>query len=218
MALKLVAEIPIPEVGSIRVMSDIALLQKGVRQLAKKGIPRAITRATNKSLGKTRTLVRKELRLKFNLPGKVVNPLITSRNARKGKADAYIQGRGTQIPIYKVKTKPVQKPLGVSINTGTGKRIIKHTFIARMQSGHVGVFKRTTKRGGRRVPYIDKQGQKQNKALPIRELKFPSPAHMVTQPRFANKAFRFFTRDYPLQLRRQLNFEFDRAGGQRRGF
>lgn len=218
MALKLIAKIVIPEVGAIRVMSDIALLKKGVRQLSKAGIPRAIMRATNKSLGKTRTLVRKELRAKFNLPGKVVNPLITSRNVRRGSAVAVIQGRGSQIPIYNVKNKPIQKPLGVSINTGTGKRIIKHAFIARMQSGHIGVFKRTHKKGKRRVGYIDKEGKKQNKTLPIRELKFPSPAHMITRPRFATKAMKFFTRDYPIQLRRQLNSEFDKAGGTRRGF
>lgn len=217
MALKLIVVIDIPEVASIRVMSDIELLKKGVRQLTRVGLPRAINRATNKSLLKTRTQARKAIRLKFNLPGKVVNPLISSKNAGKGNDQAYIQGRGSQIPIYKVTGKPKQKPLGVSINTGTGKRIIKHAFIAKVQSGHIGVFKRTLAKGGKRVPYVDTKGRKQNKNLPIRELKFPSPAHMLTQPRFAEKLFTFFTRDYPLQLRKQLNNEFDKAGGRRRG-
>ena len=217
MALKKIAVFDVPDVGAIRVFSDIELLKKGVRQLSKTGIPRAIMRSTNKSLAKTTTQVRRELRAKFALPTKVVNPLVTKHSAGMN-TDGYIQGRGSQIPIYKVKKVPVQKRLGVSIDTGTGTRLIKHAFIARMDSKHIGVFKRTFKKGGKRVPYIDKKGKRQNSNLPIRELKFPSPAHMITQPRFADKAFKFFTRDYPLQLRRQLNFEFDKAGGRRRGF
>lgn len=216
MPLKLVAKIDIPDVGSISVLSDIKLLEKGVRQLSKSGIPRAHMRATNKSLMKARTQARKAIRLKFNLPSKVVNPLITHRNASIS-TDGYIQGRGSQIPIIRVRTKPTQKPLGVAINTGTGRRIIKHSFIAKMRSGHTGVFQRTKRKGGRRVPYVDTRGRKQNKNLPIRELKFPSPAHMITQSSFANKIFNSFTKDYPIQLRRQLNFEFDRLGGRRLG-
>ena len=217
MALKLVRVIDIPEVGKLRIFSDIELLQKGVRQLSKTGVPRAILRATNKSLTKTRTVARKAIRAKFHLPAKVVNPQLTSKAANKSNPSVWLQGRGSQIPIIKVTGGATQKRLGVSINTGSGKRVIKHTFIAKMRSGHIGVFKRTGRVADKRVTYRDSKGKLQNRALAITELKFPPIAHMLTNPKFANKLFKFYTRDYPIQLRRQLNAEFDKAGGVRRG-
>lgn len=217
MPLKTVAEFEIPDVGKIRVQSDIDLLQKGVRQLSKTGVPRAFTRAGNKSLLKTRTKARKALQLKFNLPATLVNREITSKNANKGNPIAYIQGRGSRIPLIKVKGGVTQKRLGVSINTGTGRRIIKGAFLATMPSGHTGVFKRTSGVPIRRVRYVNDKGQRQTRALPIRQLTFPPMARMLTNKRMANSLFTFYTRDFPLQLRKQLNFEFDKAGGRRRG-
>ena len=55
MALKLVAEIKVTDVHAVRIFSDIDRLKKGVRQMSRIGVDRAIVRATNKSLLKTRT-------------------------------------------------------------------------------------------------------------------------------------------------------------------
>lgn len=213
MALKLVAKTEIPDVGEISVWSDIRLLTKGVNRLNRKGVPRAITRATNKALLKTRTQTRRQLAKKFNLPAKEVNKTVTHRNASLNNGTAYIQGRGSQIPIIKVKGSVTQKRLGVALNTGTGRRVIPHSFIATMASGHTGVYKRVGRKAGKRVRYIDSMGRRQTSALPIRELKFPSPAHMITNKKFANGIFQFFTQDYPTQLKRQLNYEWDKARG-----
>lgn len=215
MPLATVAEYDIPEIGKIRIQSDIDLLQKGIRQLNKRGVPRAFKRAGTKSLSKTRTRARVAIRERFNLPANLVNRQITSKN--DSGSGAYIQGRGGRIPIIKVKGKATQKRLGVSINTGTGRRIIKHAFIAKVGS-HTGVFKRTHKTGSKRVSYRDSQGKLQNKQLPIRELTFPPLGIVLTSKRQAGRLFRFYTRDFPLQLRKQLNLEFDKAGGRRRGF
>ncbi len=214
MALELIARMDLQGGGNIQVWSDIRAMSKGLNALSKTGVPRAIARATNKSLLKTRTQARKAIGRKYNLPAKVINPEITKRNATRTNPSAYIQGRGSQIPIFKTKGSKTQKRLGVSVNTGTGRRVIKHTFIATMPSGHVGVYKRRV--GGRvqRIRYINEQGKPQTKTLPITELQFPSTAHMITNPSNATKLFNFFTNDYPIQVQRQLNAEWDKVRGR----
>ena len=214
MPLKLVATMELGEVGTIQVWSDIGAMSRGLNAISRTGVPRAITRATNKSLLKTRTQARKGLAKKFNLPAKVVNPMVTHKNAGRPGSSAYIQGRGGRIPIFKTKGAKTQKRLGVSINTGTGRRIIRHSFIATMHSGHTGVFKRTLGASVKRVRYVNEQGQRQTKTLPITELTFPPMAQMITNRTVAPKLFKFFTDDYPIQLQRQLNAEWDRARGR----
>ena len=179
--------------------------------MSKVGVQRATTRATNKSLLKTRTQARKSLAKRFNLPAKVINPTITHRGATRTRDRAIIQGRGSRIPIYKTKGSKTQKRLGVSVNTGTGRRVIKHSFIATMPSGHTGIFKRTNNVADKRVRYVDSQGRRNTRALHIRELTFPSPAHMIVNRRVADPLFKFYTDDFPTQLKRQLNAEMDKA-------
>lgn len=205
-------KIALPQGGNIFIESDIRTLTKGLKRVGG-NIPRAQTRALNKTLLKTRTQARKGIAKKFNLPAKVVNPTITSVNATRSKGIAYLQGRGSRIPIYKTKGAKTQKRLGVSVNTGTGRRVIKHTFIATMPSGHIGIFKRTLGVPVKRFYYKTADGRVNNRQLPIRELTFPPMSHMITNQRVATELFKFFTNDYPLQLRRQLNAEMDRARG-----
>lgn len=212
MPLKLVAKLDIPEVGTIFIRSDIDRLSKGINKLSSTGVPRATTRAINKSLLKTRSQARKGIAKKFNLPAKVVNPTITHKNAVRQNGTAYIQGRSSRIPIIKTKGSKTQKRLGVSINTGTGRRVLKHSFLATV-GNHTGVFKRTLGVPVRRVRYVTDTGQRQTKSLPISELTFPPMSHMLTNKGVAVPLFKFFVKDYPIQLRRQLNFEFDKARG-----
>ena len=214
MPLQRIGVLKIPEVGNIIISSDIERLKKGINKLSRTGIPRAVTRAINKSLLKTRTQARKGLAKKFNLPAKVINPTITHKNAVRSNGTAYIQGRSGRIPIIKVKGSKTQKRAGVSINTGTGRRVIKHTFLATMQSGHTGVFKRTGATRSRKVSRVSPStGKTYQTHLPIRELSFPPSSHMLTNRRVAAPLFDFYTKDYPVQLRRQLNAEFDKAKG-----
>jgi hypothetical protein len=209
-----VAEIKLPSGNEIYVESDIQSLTKILRHVSKSGLQRARTRATNKTLLKTRTQARRGLAKKFNLPAREVNPKLVSVNATKSKDTATLIGKGSRIPIYKTKGAKTQKKLGVAVNTGTGRRVIKHTFIATMPSGHVGIYKRTLGVPVRRFYYKDSQGRTQNRALPIRELMFPPMAHMLTNPRVAGPLFDFYTREYPGQLRIQLNSEWDKARGR----
>lgn len=208
-----IGKVELPSGNSIIIESDIRSLTKIMGHVSKIGLSRARTRATNKTLLKTRTQARKGLAKKFNLPAKEVNAHITSINATRGKDIAILQGRGARIPIYKTKGAKTQKKLGVAVNTGTGRRVIKHTFIGTMPSGHVGIFKRTLGKPVKRVYYKDEQGKTNSRALPIRELKFPPMSHMLTNKKVANKLMDFFTREYPSQLRAQLNSEWNKARG-----
>ena len=211
--LRRVGKIELPSGDSLIVESDIRNLSKMLKRVGGPGLQRAKTRATNKTLLKTRTQARKGLAKKFNLPAKSVNPHITSINATRTKDVAILQGRGARIPIYQTKGAKTQKKLGVAVNTGTGRRVIKHTFIGTMPSGHIGIFKRTLGKPVRRVYYKTDKGTTNNRALPITELKFPPMSHMLTNRVVGDKLFKFYRTEYPGQLRKQLNSEWDKARG-----
>ena len=211
--LRRVAKLELPSGNDIIVESDIRSITKILRHVSKSGLSRARMRATNKTLLKTRTRARKGLAKKFNLPAKVINPQVTHINATRNKNTAILQGRGSRIPIYKTKGAKTQKKLGVAVNTGTGRRVIKHTFIGTMPSGHIGIFKRTLGKPVKRVYYKDSAGRTNNRSLPIRELTFPPMAHMLTNKKVANPLMDYYIREYPNQLRAQLNSEWNKARG-----
>ena len=211
--LRKVGAIALPSGDELIIESDIRSLTKILKHVSKTGLARARTRATNKTLLKTRTRARKGLAKKFNLPAKLINAQVRSRNATRGKDTAILEGIGARIPIYKTKGAKTQKKLGVAVNTGTGRRLIKHTFIATMPSGHTGIFKRTLGKRVKRIYYKDSQGRTNSRSLPIRELKFPPMARMLTNKKVANPLMDFFTKEYPTQLRRQLNAEWNKARG-----
>lgn len=205
--LKLVTTVELAGV-QVDIFSNLDTLRKRIRLFGKRGVERAHVRAINKSVMKTKTQARRALTDKFNLPNKLINQQLIPIKARTGKQAAGLQGRGAQIPLIDAKGGKTQTKVGVRMNTGGGSRVIRGAFIATMKSGHTGIFKRNVGgRNPRRVKYVTSAGQRQTKFLPIRELKFPSMAHMITNKKFARPLFRFFTIDYPIQLRRQLNVE-----------
>ena len=81
-----------------------------------------------------------------------------------------------------------------------------------MPSGHHGVFVRTHKTGTKRVPDVSRStGKPISVQLPIRELTYPSVAHMVTNVKRGGLIFALFVEDYPKQLFAQLDFEVKKS-------
>lgn len=200
----------------VEVWSDIEGLKKQVAAFNKGGVPRANMRALNRSAAKSKTFAGRLIQKDYNIKARSINPsLKISPKASLRTNTVAIAGRGRRLSIYTAsKTKPRQGALGVTFNTGGGKRVHPHTFIQRMPSGHTGVFVRTHVKGGKRATGISpRTGERIRKQLPIRELTYPAIAHMITNVRRGEEIFINFVGEYPRQLFSQLDFEHNKSKG-----
>lgn len=73
--------------------------------------------------------------------------------ANNNRVIAEVVARGKRIPLHDLKARQVRR--GVRYKLGPETKIIAAAFIARMQSGHVGVF---TRIDARRLPIQEKFG------------------------------------------------------------
>jgi len=194
----------------ISIFTNLEAQKKNLAKFTRLGVVRATYRALNKTGGKANTILKRNISESFNLQQKIFKGDLSLIKANAAKLTFTIRGTGRQIPIIKVKGAKKQTALGVKINTGESK-FLKGHFIATMASGHTGVFRR--KDDAKHKPRKNlTTGEPRWHALGITERKFPSIAHMVSNKKRGNKVFDFVRVEYPIQLRRQLNHEADRAG------
>ena len=200
----------------VEVWTDVKSLKKQVGSFGKVGVGRANSRALNKAAGKTKTFTGRLLSTDYNLKIRAIqsrlkiSPKSSVRNETVG-----ILGHGPRLGVlHNSKTKPKPGPLGVRFNMGGGNKVHAHTFIAKMQSGHTGIFLRATLKRTRTDTRISPTtGKRYQTHLPIREITYPSAAFMITNTERAEKIFKFFVDDYPVQLHRQLDFELQKSKG-----
>lgn len=195
----------------ITIFSNIEAQKKNLLRFTAIGVERATYRALNKAGAKANTVLKRDISKSYNLAQKEFAANLKQIKGGPGRLQYQIRGTGRQIPIIKVKGAKKQTPLGVRINTGSGARVLRGHFIATMPSGHTGVFIR--KSGAKHKPRRNlTTGKLQYHALGITERKFPSIAHMVSNNERGVRVFAFVRREYPIQLKRQLDAEADRLG------
>jgi hypothetical protein len=86
------------------------------------------------------------------------------------------------IPLYRFKAKQVKKGVSVSVTKAGGRKVAKGKFVARMKSGHAGVFERTGPHDPKKLHRV-KRGRNAGKryfaALPIDEKFGPEPYQVI---------------------------------------
>lgn len=134
-------------------------VQRALDVLGPKKAPRVMARAINRAATSTRTVMQRLVAKDTKLKVGAVRDQIRIEKA-KPVADglrARIIITGARIPLYLFGARPTKR--GVSANTGQGRKVYPHTFIARMKSGHIGVFERKSRgKGSTRLPIIEKFG------------------------------------------------------------
>lgn len=197
----------------ITILSNIEAQKKNLARFSAVGVNRATYRALNKTGNKTVTLLKRDISNTYNLAQKEFKNDLSLQQANSQRLNFIVRGTGKKIPVIKVKGAKKQTPLGVRINTGTSK-FLKGHFIATMESGHTGVFRR--KDNAKHKPRKNlSTGKAQKHGLGITERTFPSIAHMVANDERGDRMFLFVRQEYPKQLFAQLNTEADRAGASK---
>jgi len=110
--------------------------------------------AVNKIASQAMTQTKKVIRETYNVKSKDLTPFLKIQRAKGSQTYAVLEASGRPIPLYKFGARPVmpieqkgvpvrgRKPVTVKVKRKGARKIVRGAFVARMRSGHVGIFKR----------------------------------------------------------------------------
>jgi hypothetical protein len=112
---------------------------------------KALCRAINKSLSGAKTDSAKEIYQVLNLAQKRIKENMQIKRATYKNLNAKLWSTGESIPLIDYGATGVKSGgITVKIKKNQGKKSIRGAFVARMKSGHVGIFWRTEGPGSHR--------------------------------------------------------------------
>ncbi len=190
-------------------INELIQLTRGIA-LAEPTLKKATVSAINKSIVSTRAFSVREVAKEYKITQKEVRDELKISRASINRMEARIVGSGSPgIALYKFSPTPNRIPSTVRLKSGgyspkkgikvmvhRGQRkVAKGAFIARMASGHVGVFKRS------------KEGK-----LPIDELFGPSPLRILDRPVYHDKIDKFAAETMDKNMAHEAEFYLKKAG------
>ncbi len=113
---------------------------------------KAAVRALNRAADQTKTEAKRQIAAVYNLKSSAAAEQIATSKAFAGRLVATVTVRGRAIPLVQFDARWKQGQPGgatVKVKRGGNRKNIRGAFIARMKSGHTGVFVR---QGGARLP------------------------------------------------------------------
>lgn len=122
--------------------------------------PKAMARALNRAAESAKTEAGRKVRESYYVKSSDVSSTIKIYKASETDLNALVISRGNLMPLMKFRVTPRKptpnrkKPIVARVKRGSGGPI-KHAFVARMNSGHIGVF---TRAGKQRIPINENYG------------------------------------------------------------
>ena len=111
-----------------------------------KALPKIVSRAINKVATYTRTKIVREITADVNLKrGDVTKRNVRMKKASYRKWSATIGISGRRVPVHRFGARQTRKGVSYRIRKSAGRQTIAGAFIAKMPSGHVGVYRRVGK-------------------------------------------------------------------------
>jgi hypothetical protein len=109
------------------------------------GLPRALTRAVNAVASSARSEIVREVGAALNLKAGDIRCCISLKKADFTTLSATVRVTGKRVTLERFGARWSPKQAGASymIRRAGGRVVAPHTFEQTMESGHVGVFKRT---------------------------------------------------------------------------
>jgi hypothetical protein len=180
---------------SIKVSTDTAALARKLDQKVKL-YPRFAAAGINKAAASALTLAVREIQADIGASSqKTIRKNVTLSKATTARPQARLtafSSKRDRIPIYEMKPKPKavtrRRPAG-GVRYGAASKLLPGSFIARVQSGHIGVFKRTGKA-----------------RLPIQELFGPSVALVFSRKKITDKITAYLREKVPQEVARAFRF------------
>jgi len=146
-----------PDNSLISVGADAQQFADVIETLAgvRNGAPRAINAAINRTLTTGRSNLVKRVRQEIKISASDFRDAISLKKSSFSNLSGSIRLSRKRMPLSRF--SPVQEPAGASVlvRMGAGRQVLKHTFLATMKSGHLGVFERI---GAKRLPIRERYG------------------------------------------------------------
>jgi hypothetical protein len=163
------------------------------------GQSKVVSRALNKTAANARSQAVVLLRKHLNLKAKDIRPGLTVKRATWSNLVAVLIGAGKRgVPLIKYAPRPsrpeIRKPsqgVSVQISKFGPRKTRKGSFVARMKSGHVGVFWRAKKGAPR---------------LPIKELFGVGPIQLLQRGVVQRRLRKFISERLPVNLDHEIDY------------
>jgi len=136
----------------VEVLVDMRAAQQELRELADKA-PLAVARALNKTIRSVQTQTVRAIAADVGLAQKDVRKGLTLELATRQRLLARLAVSTRRIGLHAFRARQTKR--GVTYKLPGGRGRVPSGFIARMKSGHVGVFKRW---GPKRLPITELRG------------------------------------------------------------
>lgn len=180
---------------AVRISTDLNALDRKLRARVDK-FPRAAAAGINRSARGAYTLAVREIQADTEAGAqKAIRKNLTLKLATADKPEARLtafSSKKDRIPIIELRPSPrgltKRRPIG-GVRYGRARKLLPSAFIARLKSGHVGVFKRVGK-----------------PRLPIVELQGPSVALVFSRKKITDKVKAFLRESVPKEISRALKF------------
>jgi hypothetical protein len=112
---------------------------------------KAVVRALNKTAEQARTAASQEVRAAgYNIKASAIKRSFSIKRATANTLVVTLRATGAPIAVINYSAR--QTSSGVSVNVKTGRKILRHAFIATMKNGHRAVFERSGGKGSKRLP------------------------------------------------------------------
>ncbi len=136
----------------IQVYYDVRELSVWLSRANMPALQRAVGSALNRTIAQVKTQASRSVRNEIKLKTKDINNrlMVVRANSSKGaltQMQAIMRVSGKPVPLISYGAKQTKQ--GVVVHVKNNRTVLKHAFIARMRSGHQGVFIR---KGKKRLP------------------------------------------------------------------
>ena len=135
---------------SLQVKLDIDPVLRSLDRLGIQLAEKAITRSLNKTINSVKTDASRKVREELTLLDKDVKRDLAVRRARRGGLEAAVVVSVRATGLIKFRARQTARGTTVQVKRKGGRQRLPHAFIAKMPSGHRGVF--TRRKGVSRLP------------------------------------------------------------------
>lgn len=171
-------------------------------QLSKPQINKAIARAINHTIAKSKTAVSKEIRKVYKVKASDIKRDIAIIKATVMRQQGIVNAKGKGLPLKAFGARQTRK--GVSVNITGKRKVVQSSFLATMPSGHEGVFARGKYSRGD-FQFRKKRLAKKGPDLPIAQLFTAAVPTMMMNNTVISIVSRQMQADLPSRLMHELN-------------
>ena len=131
----------------VSVEHNIDAAIKALDGMGERVIRRAAARALNRVASQVRTQAAREIKDRYRIGTRLMSKYITvARRASGSSLYVEVKAEGRPLPLMAFQARQTRK--GVTVEIVKGNRVLmRRAFIARMKSGHEGVFARASGQG-----------------------------------------------------------------------